>query len=752
MNISDLSPFPPVDLINCDLEPIRIPGRIQPYGLLFVLDPADLTISQVSANTLALISRTPESLLGTAFEALIQPEQAFELREQFFNREQNYTLPIVFTIPADMGLKSFQGVLHRNPDGLFILELEPFSRTPYGLKNFYEMVGRASTALQETKTLDELCQVIVHEIKEITHFDRVMVYQFDEDAHGIVIAETVEPEMEPFLGLHYPASDIPQQARQLYLLNWLRLIADVHYQAVDILPTLHPNTQQPVDLTHSFLRSVSPIHIEYLKNMDVGASMSISLIKGGQLWGLIACHHRVPLFVPSEARTVCEYLGKLFSAQLGTRREHENINYQAQVKSAQLRCVEQLAGDEDYVKRLLASDALLTMSGAQGVALCLDESVHLLGLTPEEVQIRSLINWLKENNSQEVFSSRNLAKQFPAAVAYCDTASGLLAIRISKSQGNFILWFRPEVLQTVQWAGDPNKPVEVSQEGEKRLTPRKSFAVWQQSVRFTSRPWQTCELQAAGELRSAVIEIVLSNSVKKLGVLNVELKQSNNDLDEFAYIASHDLKEPLRGIHNYASFLIEDYQAVLDEEGIAKLNTLVRLTQRMENLINSLLHFARVGRIDMAFAKTSLDRVLRETIELLQLPIQESGVQIRVPRPLPTVACDQIRIGEVFSNLIVNAIKYNHQQEKWIEIGYLDETPTVFYVRDNGIGIPEKHYETVFRMFKRLHERDKYGGGTGYGLTLTRKIVERHGGRIWVNSKDGEGSTFYFVLESTIQT
>ncbi len=243
---------------------------------------------------------------------------------------------------------------------------------------------------------------------------------------------------------------------------------------------------------------------------------------------------------------------------------------------------------------------------------------------------------------------------------------------------------------------------------------------------------------------------------------NAELLRSNQELDEFAYIASHDLKEPLRGIHNYSSFLLEDYQAKLDEDGKSKLETLKRLTQRMDTLLDSLLDFSRVGRLDFAFKATNLNEVLSEILDSLRISLQERGVDIRIPRPLPTLHGDRVRIGEVFRNLITNAMKYNDKPERWIEIGHGTRqglgiaaesdgddppaNPTVFYVQDNGIGIPEKHFESVFRIFKRLHARDEFGGGTGVGLTIVKKIIERHGGRIWVRSEPGEGTCFYFTL------
>jgi signal transduction histidine kinase len=244
-----------------------------------------------------------------------------------------------------------------------------------------------------------------------------------------------------------------------------------------------------------------------------------------------------------------------------------------------------------------------------------------------------------------------------------------------------------------------------------------------------------------GERRRAELE---------LAERNTELHRSNQDLDDFAYIASHDLKEPLRGIHNFAAFLLEDYGERFDAEGKSKLETLTRLSRRMEVLIDSLLHFSRLGRVDLAIEDTDLNEVVSEVVDSLGISLRESGIEIRVPRALPVVRCDRVRVRELFHNLIINAMKYNDKAEKWIEVGSLAAEgggPPVLYVRDNGIGIQDKHFDAIFRIFKRLHGRDKFGGGTGAGLTIVKKIVERHSGRIWVESTVGEGTAIYFTLE-----
>ena len=244
--------------------------------------------------------------------------------------------------------------------------------------------------------------------------------------------------------------------------------------------------------------------------------------------------------------------------------------------------------------------------------------------------------------------------------------------------------------------------------------------------------------------------------------MNLELARSNADLDDFAYIASHDLKEPLRGIANYSQFLAEDYGDKLDDQGKRQLQTLRDLCNRMEDLIDALLHFSRVGRSELAVRPTNLDELLADVLKLMHVTMAEQRVEVHA-EPLPTIKCDSVRVGELLRNLISNAIKYNDKPEKYVEIGCLranelseppkSETqknggPYVFYVRDNGIGIREKHLESVFRIFKRLHSRDKFGGGTGAGLTFAKQIAERHGGRIWAESSVGVGTTFFFTLHS----
>jgi len=404
---------------------------------------------------------------------------------------------------------------------------------------------------------------------------------------------------------------------------------------------------------------------------------------------------------------------------------------------------------------------LLKLVGATGVVIALQGEFVGLGQTPSLDQLQPLLNHLMPRlQTERIFQTVCLAEVYPAAAAYSDVASGMLGMMISSAQNFYILWFRSEVSQTVTWGGNPHKPVIIQDDGEVRLSPRKSFAAWQETVRHTSLPWKSCEYAAALELQSAIINVALRHAVA-LAKLNTELERSNIDLDSFAYVASHDLKEPLRGIHNYSSFLMEDYGEILDEDGVSKLQTLMRLTRRMECLIDSLLHYSRLGRAELAADRIDLNLVVQEVVELFKMSAGDT-LEVTV-HPLPTIHGDRIQISELLTNLVSNAIKYNDQPIAKIEIGTLaadlvqrvrrerpqldiQSTAQIIYVRDNGIGIDPQHFDDVFRIFKRLHVQDQYGGGTGAGLTIAQKIVERHGGKIWVESVLGEGSTFYFTV------
>lgn len=752
----DLTQVP--DLTTCDREPIHIPGLIQPHGVLLVLNDSDLTILQVSSNTLTLIGQHPQDLLGKSLSSLLTVEQ-IEALHQCLSKDLEFVNPLDISIRHEDQLLRFDGIVHRQ-HSLIILELEPAQADQN--TDFFEFCQRVKgtiTRLQKATTLLEMCEVGVKEVRKITGCDRVMVYQFDAEGAGQVIAEDRAETLTPYLGLHYPSSDIPKQAKQLYTLNSLRLIPDATYQPTALVPGHNPLDDSPTDLSLAVLRSVSPVHLEYLKNMGVRASMSISLLQDQKLWGLIACHHSTPRYIPYGLRTVCEFVGQVMSIELASKETHQDLDYKMSLKSLQGKFVESLFQAESLWEGLTQlGPELLNLVSASGAAVCFNDQIICIGQTPPETELPALRDWVKTQIQSNLFQTRALAQLYPAADSFKAVASGLLALEITKFRQDYIFWFRTEVIQTVNWGGNPEKPVEVTTNGEVRLSPRKSFEQWQQIMQGYSLPWQPCEIEAVKDLRAAIVGIILRQS-EDLAKINRKLELSNAELDSFAYIASHDLKEPLRGIHNYSNFLIEDYAHLLDADGVAKLNTLVRLTQRMEDLINSLLYYSRLGNTTLSRRSTNLNEVVQHVIDTLKISHPQNNVEFRVPCPLPTIFCDRTLMTELFTNLLTNAIKYNDKAEKWVEIGFTEsetenyEAPILytFHVRDNGIGIPQHHWQRIFQIFKRLHTQDRYGGGTGAGLTIVKKIIERHGGSIWVESTINEGSSFYFTLTASVQ-
>ncbi|MCC5635339.1 GAF domain-containing protein [Nostoc sp. CHAB 5844] len=735
-------------------QPIHLSGSIQPHGLLIALN-ADLEIWQVSNNTENYLDKQPQELLGQPINCLLATQHIAAIK-QCWEKKIGSVTTLKIPITTINGERYFDGIAHRTTNAV-ILELEPRdSDDEVSFLGFYALVSEAIAQLQNTSNLEEFLHLVALEYCKITAFDRVMVYQFDEQSAGSVVAEVKREDLPPYLGLHFPATDIPEPVKQLYTQCWQRFIPDITAQPVKLI-SQDASATTPVDLSWSVLRSVDPCCITYHENMGVAAILVIALIKNQQLWGLISCHHQTPKYLAYEVRKICEFLGQIVSLELGHKVIHSELDYEVKLKSLQSEFVELISQADNFIDALIKPQpSLLALVSATGAAVRLDNEITLVGATPDIEQVRELINWVDSQISNRIFATNSLPKLYPKAMQFKDKASGLLLLRISQIQRYYILWFRAEVLQTINWAGNPNSAIQTNADGSVTLCPRTSFEKWQEIVQLTSLPWKQSEIDHALALKGAIVGIVLSKA-EELAKINQELERSNRELASFAYAASHDLKEPLRGIYNFSTILIEDYAQILDEDGLDYLQTVLTLSVRMETLINSLLHLSQLGQTELYLQSTNLNELLNEVIDVINASRQEAQVHIHIPRLLPTVQCDPVLVNEVFTNLIINALKYNDKPEPWIEIGFISQQESdnflkkasfpVFYVKDNGIGIQEHHYQTIFRLFKRLHSQEKYGGGTGAGLAISKKIVELHGGQIWVESSMGIGSTFYFTLE-----
>ncbi|PFG41545.1 PAS domain-containing protein [Isoptericola jiangsuensis] len=512
-----LAPGEAVDLDNCAREPIHIPGLVQPRGVLLALRTDDTVVTQCSANLADVLGVTVDDALGATLDAVVGADAARTVLDHVAaGGDPRLRNPLEIEIPVHGEPARFEAMLHHAPGDsadrppVLVVELEPFSgHASLTYTSTYEPVRDALGELDRATSMTELYDVAVRRVRELTGFDRVMLYHFDADYNGEVVAEAKRADLNAFLGLHYPASDIPPQARALYEKNWIRLISDIGYTPVPIVPTDDPVTGQPLDLTYGTLRSVSPIHVEYLQNMGVGASMSISLLRDGRLWGLIACHHYSGAHAPSyAARTAAEFLGSVLSVRLVTQAEDDRAS--AARRSAGV-LASLVAGTRDddvpLVTALTGEPGLLDLVPADGVFVGAEGRTAHQGTTPDDETCLRLARAVAALGV-EVLATDRLAADHPALAEIVPGVAGLLAARVPG--GASVLWLRAEVLQTVDWGGDPHNKAIARREGDTvRLSPRKSFDRWREVVRGTSEPWIQEQVDVATSLRSYLGEGLL---------------------------------------------------------------------------------------------------------------------------------------------------------------------------------------------------------------------------------------------------
>ncbi|MFJ6510459.1 ATP-binding protein [Streptomyces sp. NPDC091406] len=775
------------DLSQCVREPIHLLGGVQSYGALVAARRGDAVVDTVSRNAAGVLGPSARDLLGRPVTELIGQEQwdrAWESAEAVDVDDgpaSSGVLPM--TLEGEDGPRLFDVTVHRNGD-LLVLEFEPRAEGgPFVFQNFYPRVRRALQKLQGASDVIECCAAAVREIRALTGYDRVVAYRFDgRDGPGQVIAEDRSEGREPWLDLWFPASDIPPQARRLYARNWIRVIGDVDDRTAGLVPELRADTGEPLDLSASVLRTVSGYHLEYLRNIGVASSMSVSLLQEGELWGLIACHGDEPRRLSPEVRAACEFFGIALSLQLAAvagREEADELARSRRALAALLARLTSSAPDTSPAPVVLMrpDSGLAELLDADGAVLLRGTETVEAGAPLPEALPGLLANLARRGAVGDVWSSDRLPEVLglePEEAEAQGVPAGLLLLPFNRD-GDLLAWWRHELPAPREWAADPSRPVRTGPGGE-RLTPRGSAAVYRATVRGRSAAWSPAQRVVAAELWREVSGL-LTRQVVALEARNTELARTNEDLDSFAHAAAHDLKEPLRGISNAAAFIVEDAGTVLDTTSLRRLTTVRRLAERMDGLLDSLLHFSRLGQVGLEREVLSVDEVLDDALVVAGGRLAEQGVTLVRPAALPRLRADRERLREVLENLLVNAAKYaadegTGERRVWVEAvriaapgrapeegadpgGADGGTVTALVVRDNGIGIPAGQQEDVVQLFRRLHRRDERGGGSGVGLAVVKRIVERHGGRLWLESPaaapdadcgGGPGTAVWFTL------
>jgi chemotaxis family two-component system sensor kinase Cph1 len=592
------------DLTICDREPIHIPGSIQPHGILFALHGVDHRITAVGVNVAVHFGHEPSDLLGIPFSRLFDEQSVAVISRTAAQTVGG--LPRLVRIRLTDGTgPEWRAFVHTSPNGIILEAKLPQPRSELDVLDFLETYDGSTRRLQAAGDVAAICTCLAEEVRSLTGYDRVKVYRFAADWHGEVVAEANAGKLPSYLGLHFPASDIPVQARALYTRNFERQIPDVSYTPV---PLIGIGTD-PLDLSQAMLRSVSPVHIEYLHNMQVDASMSVSILRQGALWGLVACHHHTSHYVPPEMRQASVLLAQLASWQLGVAEETDIVRRSVGVKAVEALLLQETTAGRDYREALLThSNVLLDLLDASGFALSHGGSVTTIGQTLPDDELGDLLTWLADKNTA-LFETNNLASAYPAAVDR-PHAAGIIAVSLGGASKDLMVWFRPEIAKTVTWGGNPHKQVEPLGR-EERLNPRKSFASWTQDVQGHSRPWARHETAAANGLRDMIVDIILRRSAE-LEQLNAQLVRTNEELEAFAYVASHDLKEPLRQIETFGTLLERVFRDRTAAPGdITRwFDGIQTSSRRLRTLINDLAEYSRLGRHANPFAPVSLDELL----------------------------------------------------------------------------------------------------------------------------------------------
>lgn len=728
-----------VNLANCDSEPIHIPGSIQPHGFLLAVDKdyviryCSNNVAQYGLTVTNVLTRQLADVVGQDCNTLIR-----YLDERIFESAQ----PHVCTL----GDCRYNISVHISGE-YFILEFEPYSDKNLSLPNFYIQTKKFTDILKQATGLQQLCQSVTDEIRTITGYDRVMVYKFDAQYNGEVYAESKREELESFFGLHYPHTDIPVQARELYLRNLMRLIVDVNYTPVPIVTLDQKASNQSLDLSYSVLRSVSPIHIEYLRNMGVSGTLTISLVLEGKLWGLIACHHYSARNLAHNVRLSALMQGHFLTSQIRVQEVAEHYQVRIRLEKSFDTFLEVLDSDSTRLDAIMVGKPLVAVADANGVCFLNEGELYTSGDVPTDPEIRELAGKLSQGRS-DFASSDNIVRDY--GIRLSNDIAGVLFYQLDDDSS--LLWFRNELKKEIKWGGEPEKAII---KNEKGLSPRKSFAVWKETISNYSQPWTDAELTITAQCAYAIqkhITFVKSKRMEKLqSELLAQLRTANEELENINWISTHDLKEPLRKIRVFASLLLDAKKYAIAEEPYGLIGKMSVAANKMQNLLDDLFAFSRVKNGQYKFEPANLNVILDEIVSDNHELIEGNRVTISADR-LPEIYCIPLLIKQLFSNLVINSIKFaTPGVPPVIGIHYAvtnaGEAVPVYEIgiTDNGLGFDSKFSQLIFQVFQRL-DKTVSTEGTGIGLAICKKIAEIHKGSIRANSEPGAGTTFTIAL------
>lgn len=747
MNIQSYTDFT-VTVENCENEPIHRPNGIQSHGYLLVIREDTAKLSAYSDNIGVLF---PELKLSELWQKdwiqLLPEELQTAIKGALEGSVDPYQQKLINCKGQPLNLLMHQWKAH------IFVELERADEYEESEMGNYEAMEAFRTQAEGAESVADLYQSTTRVLKQISGYDRVMMYRFHEDWHGEVVGEALNHGLEPYLGLHYPASDIPAIARRLFMENEIRIISDIDQAASALVYNPGIGSTESLDMTYAHLRTSSPIHIEYLKNMGVQSTFTIAIKEHGKLWGLFAFHHYSPRLLSFKARRIVQFLAESFAIKCIHSRLDENTALLESKRRSSRMVLNQLDKHQNLHKALLGSaTSIMDCFSADGVLVVEGGERKQHGYVPTHDQVNAILHYLRTQKSKKLFYTDAMDELLYENHPPRDHAiGGVVALPISIQKNTYVMLFKQPMVQTVDWGGNPEKAVGGQRDprnGLLKLSPRISFERWKQETSHKSAPWEESDLQIAELIQDKIVHVILQ-SEGEIARLNEQINLLREEMEEFVYIASHDMQEPLRTILNYVELLgREEYI----NNPTSRNNFLDRISSsgsRLREMIKELLHYSRIGRAGL-FNKEWIN--LHEVIGLVRQNLAHSierSQAIISTDTLPDIYGSKSDLVRLMQNLISNAIKYAKDDvNPRIHISAKRESNGWrLSIEDNGIGIDESNQELVFQMFQRLHDQRKYQGN-GIGLAICHKIMQVHDGSIWFNSTPGEGTNFHMTFNN----
>ena len=742
---------PPVDLLTCDAEPIHTPGAIQRFGFLAAFDREGL-VFRISSNLPDFLPLTPAAVLGRPLEYLLGSEAAASCRALLDSADSDAssTLP-VFDACLPGGKTGFTLTLTLTETGRgMLVEAEPQTGDVTDYTRALRDVSKSCERLRETRTVAELLRMGADVVADLCGYHRTMVYRFDSEMNGEIVVEVVNGVEARWRGQHFPHTDIPAQARALYLRNRIRMIVDIGYEPAPLLG-LGSDAASPLDLGTVMLRAISPLHVEYLSNMGVRATLTMSLIVHGRLWGMIVCHHNDILHAEAPMRLTCDLIAQVVSLQLEQLLAAEHAQALGRLKQTVDTLMSAVRQAEiDANSTLPDTDVLLQEWDADSLELVLDGERRRFGREAPE-RLWALLNQsFGHQPSAEATAIDRLTTLLPESNCDPDWVAGALWVPLSETREDYLLWLRREQLQKIPWAGHHEKLLADSGEGQPpRLTPRASFETWIEEVRGRCLSWSVAQVEAAEYLARSL----RNNQEQKIRERSRQLMAASAAKSQFLAQMSHEIRTPMNAILGFAKLLEGEPLTADQQEMVHRINTAGR---SLLSIINDILDFSKIeaGQLKIDHQPFKRAELLGHIQSLMGAVARGKGLTLGLQDETAIagrLSGDALRIEQVLINLVGNAIKFTGRGGVTLRVkpvGITEASARLrFEIEDTGIGLSP---DALARLFQPFTQADsgiaRRFGGTGLGLSISKRLVELMGGEIGVTSTPGVGSTFWFEL------